>query len=222
MADEARRAAPDPEPTRLQRAKKAYGVVGDILTPGRIALLVAALVLLVTGLVGGWEAATATDDDTPVVTAGKPQDVTPFEITVQRLRHGDELPGVAPLSETHRYLFLVLDVTNTTDAPVDFTKLARAITIDADGLLTTPDGIVHRPQVYRGNDGLLARTYPPGVVTPTVLVWSQDRDVPPPDEVGLTLNAFIWRYSAVEERESWFDEEPTATMTLEAKPMADA
>ena len=66
MADEARRAAPDPEPTRLQRAKKAYGVVGDILTPGRIALLVAALVLLVTGLVGGWEAATATDDDTPV------------------------------------------------------------------------------------------------------------------------------------------------------------
>lgn len=220
MAEEARRAAP--EPTRFERARKAYGVVGDVLTPGRIALLLAALVLLVTGLVGGWEAATATDDDTPVVEAGEPLDVAPFEIAVQRMRHGDELPGVVPLSETHRYLFLVVDVTNTSDAPVDFTILARALTLDVEGLEATAEGFVHRPRIHRGNDGLASRSYSPGVATPTVLIWKQDRAVAPPDEATLTVHAFTWRYSVVEESDGWFDEEPAARVTLDVKGLTDA
>lgn len=215
---EAKRAAP--EPTRLEKAKKAYSVVGDILTPGRIALFLTALALVITGMVGGWEAATATHDDVPVVEAGNPHEAAPFEITVSRIRYGDELSTIALPSEEYRYLFLVVDITNTSDAPINVTRVQRAITIDVPGLRTTPDGIVFRPEVYRGSDGLAARTYASGVTTPTVLVWQQLRTQEPPTEVTLTLQQFTWRYSVVEESDGWFDEAPSATVTLPLEPLA--
>lgn len=209
-------------PTRLQRAKKAYGVVGDILTPGRIMVLLTAIALAITGLVGGWDAAIATESDVPIIEAGEATAVAPFEITVKGMRHTDELPGVLYASDEYRYLVLVADVTNTSSAPVDYGKLARAATIDAEGLPSTSSGSALHPDIYRINDSLTARTFQPGVVTPSVLVWQQAKAEPVPDEVDVTLHGFIWRYSIVEESENWFDEAPVATLTLPVTPLAES
>ncbi|MDO5677166.1 MAG: hypothetical protein Q4G35_06620 [Propionibacteriaceae bacterium] len=215
---EARRAAP--EPTRLEKVQKAYSVVGDILTPGRIALFLAAIALLIVGVVGGWDAATATDVKVPEIAAKESHDAAPFTVSVSRIRYGDELPGVALESEEYRYLFLVMDVTNTSDSPVPAVLIQRAITLDVPGLPTTPGGSVLWPDVYRGADGLRPHYYQPGVHTPTVVVWQQLRTQEVPAEVELTLNAYTWRYSIVEEREAWFDEAPSATMTLPLEPLS--
>lgn len=203
------------QPTRWERAKKAYAIVGDILTPGRIVLLLGALIILVAGLFGGWERVTAADHDTPTAEPSTPVEAAPFEFTVHRLRIGDELPPIATASEQHRYLFLLLDVTNTSDQPVPLTVLQRAVTLDFEGWED------EAPQNFRALDSGMTRYFQPGVVTPSALVWQLDRTAPPPTEVAVTLNAHTWRYSIVEEDEGWFDEEPAAQLTMPADPLEE-
>lgn len=56
-----------PSPSRFQRATRWYGYVSDILTPGRIGLLLGAAVLGVVGIFGGWDAVSDAAEDMPTV-----------------------------------------------------------------------------------------------------------------------------------------------------------
>lgn len=208
-----------PPPTRLQRARKAYSVVGDILTPTRILLFVTALALVIAGSVGGWERVVAVEEDTPSIAVGEPASAAPFEFTVHRLRVGDELSSIATVSETHHYLFLLLDVTNTTDEVVSLDLLHRAVELEFEGWPASSGRAGPRPTNYRGLDAFNTTHFQPGVLTPTVLVWQLDRSAPVPGQVTVNLNAFTWRYSIVEESDGWFDPAAAFTLSLPAEPL---
>ena len=230
--DTPRRALPDAQadtgeaparvvPTRFERAKKVYELVSDVVTPQRIGLVLAALVLLVAGIAGGFDAVSAADDDTPTASVGEVVDAAPFEITVRRARHGTELKPIAYRQDGRRHVFVTLDVRSTATLPVPAGILLNAVRIDVPGLATTASGSLATPNGYRTGDGLSVRSLQPGVTVPVVLVWQQDAAAPVPETLTVTVNRQTWRTSTLEDSESWFDPEPARVVTLPVEALAE-
>lgn len=206
------------EPDALERAQTAYDLVSDILTPTRIGLLLAAVVLLLTGWLGGLAAVDEATEDLPRAEPGRPVEAGPFEITVTRARSGAELPPLVRSAEGVRHLFLVIDVRSTHDDPVSETVLRRALTIDAEGLLV-PTGTPQAAGVARIGDGLPVRTLQPGLDVPTVVYWRQDAAVPAPGELTVTLHRQTWRRSVASGSNDWLDVTPVARVTIPVEPL---
>ena len=204
---------------RFARARKAYGLVSDIVTPQRIGLFLAAVVLLVAGIAGGFDAVTAADERLPTATVGAAVAATPFEITVKRARHGTELRPIAYKAEGRRYVFLTVDVRATDTKPVPAGYLSYAVEIDVPGLSTT-GSTVTPPTVYRVGDGLSARSLQPGLTVPVVLTWQADASQPLPDTVTVTLHKQTWRASTLDGVEQWLDPTASHTLTLPLEPLA--
>lgn len=214
MTDEPREAAAGDiphEPTRLQRAKKTYDLVSDVLTPTRLLVAAAAVVALIVGLIGGWENVAAVEEQLPEVRPSTATTATPWELTVKSARHGNELTPIAYASDGMRYLFVTAEVTLRSDQPVDAGVLADAVAIDAPGLQPT-FGTKVRPSVYRLSDALSQRFFQPNVTVPVVFVWSQDSTDDVPAELTVTLNRHTWKKSTLEDYHYW--QEPTAVGTV--------
>lgn len=214
--DPAAPAAPPP-PSRLQRARSAYEVISDIVTPQRLVVLLVVAALAVVGLVGGWGEVAAEESEITDVAAGTPFAVAPYEVTVRRARTFTELPPTFRAERDHRYLALVLDVVNRSDVPVVSSHLTRGATLDAPGLkqVRLASGVrAADPLLYRGLDGLSASTLQPGLATPTVLVWQQRLAEPVPETVTVTFSTHTWRRSSLDGHEDWFDATPSHAVTL--------
>lgn len=234
MADQTpRRALPDARadntgespvlvvPTRFERARTVYELVSDVVTPQRIGLVLAALVLLVAGIAGGFDAVSAADDDTPTAAVGEVVDAAPFEITIKRARYGTELKPIAYRQDGRRHLFVTLDVRSKDRLPVPAGILLNAVRIDVPGLATNASGSLATPTAYRTGDGLSVRSLQPGVTVPVVLTWQQDAAAPVPETLTVTVNRQTWRTSTLEDSESWFDPEPVRVATLPVEALAE-
>lgn len=209
-------------PSRLERLTKWYGHVADILTPQRLVLFGTALAILVLGLFGGWDAADDAADQLPEATVGATTTAAPFDVTATRGRVFDELPGVLYAEEGYRYLAVLMDVTNTTAAPVNALTLAEAFTLDVPGLRTmelNSGPQVIRPQVLRGVDGLGQRTFQPGLTTEIVLVWQQQVSAAVPATAAATISEHTWRRSTLDDGLDWRDPSPVATLTMTIDPL---
>ena len=217
MSEEPRRAAegntPEKEPTRLEKAKKAYDVVSDIVTPTRLLVAAAALLVLVVGLVGGWDKVAAVETVVPTATPSVATTATPFEFTVKRARHGMALQPIAYEQEDLRYLFVTADVTLRSDQPVDVGVLADAISIDAKGL-DAGFGTVATAAIYRMSDALGQRMLQPNITTPLVFIWRQSLTEPVPTELTVTLKQHVWMKSTLEDYTYWQQPTTVAELTL--------
>ena len=228
MADEAPRravegeaaAAADPsapaekEPTRFQKAQKTYSLVSDIFTPTRLLLLLGVIAVAVVGMIGGWDRVAAVEEALPSATPSAVATATPFELTVGHIRYGTELKPIAPAREGVRYLFLVADIVNTSDHPLQTRQISRAVSIDAEGLSVAP------PMVYRTGDALMATWLQPDVPTQVVYLWEQDAATPLPETVDVTILSQTWRASALSGALEWMDPTAVAEMTLPLSPIA--
>lgn len=204
-------------PSRLQRARSAYGVVSDILTPQRLVVLFVVLALVVVGLVGGWGEVAAEESDITEVAPGAPFTVTPYEVTLRRARTFTELPPTFRADKEYRYLALVLDVVNRTKEPVAASYLTAGTTLDAPGLKQVGLASGTRaadPLLYRSLDGLSASTLQPGLSTPAVLVWQQRLADPVPETVTVTWSTHTWRRSSLDGHQDWFDATASHAVTL--------
>lgn len=204
--------------SRVETWRKRYALVSDILTPQRLGLLLAVALLAMVGVVGGWQAVEGVDaPEVPVVKVGETIKATPFEVTVRRARHFEELkPTLYPV-KGYRYLVVSLDVTARKDRYVDAETLRSALSLDAPGLKTLPlasGPTPERPRLLRGLDALGARTYQPGLATSTIAVWEQELGAPIPDEVTVTLSAHTWRQWIMDGAWRWSDATPVARVTL--------
>lgn len=215
-----RRAVGAPERGWRERVKKVYGLVSDILSPTRLLVLLGVLVLVPLGLFGGFDA--MAQEELPTVKADTLVDLAPFTLMVTAARYGDELTPVAYPEDGVRYLFLAVEVTNTTDEPVSAGVLAQAVGVDIAGLMTTEGATTATPTVYRTEDALSARVYSPGVVVPTVVTWHLDATEPLPEEVTVTFHTQTWRASVLDGSWGWRDPEAARTMTLPLQPLKDA
>ena len=173
------------------------------------------------GIVGGWDRVAASDDALPVATPSATMAVAPFDAVLRRVRVGDELPPVARPQEGVRYLFVSLDLTNTSPRPATGDVLADLVTIDAPGLRQLA-GITVSPMVYRLGDAQQARALQPGVATPVVLIWEQDASQPVPETVTVTVHSHTWRPSAATGQEQWLDQTPVAEAVMKVDPLGEA
>ncbi|MFT4234413.1 MAG: hypothetical protein QM607_05375, partial [Microbacterium sp.] len=149
-------------PSRVKRAVGWCAAVSDVLTPARIGILLAAALLGVVALFGGWGSVTDAAEDTAIVQAGDEIDAAPFTITVTRARVFDELLPGLPAEDGMRYVAVLMDVTNTTDLPVAGGVLDASAVIDLPGQATIAldSGPVNQePSVLRTADSLTERTF---------------------------------------------------------------
>ena len=206
------------ERSGFKRAQKTYALVSDILTPQRIGLFLAFALLLGIGLFGGWDAAVTEVDDVPRGEPSATAAVPPFDVVFRRARYGDSLEPAFRPQEGVRYWFVSLDVTNTTNLPVDRFTLTDDIAIDLPGLKSFP-GVPPRPTPYRLLDSLTQGDFQPGLTTQIALVWEQDAAAAIPDEVTLTVPKYTWRASSMDGSTGWRDAEPGLIITLPADPL---
>lgn len=204
--------------SRMETWRKRYALVSDIFTPQRVGLGLLALVLLVAGLLGGWDAAVDADEDQVIRTepsvAAK---AAPFELVVKKAFQGDELKPVASATEGVRYVMVTVDVTNTSDAPVFAATLVNDLVLNVEGL--RPDV---RPRVLRLLDGQGARAFSPDVAVPAVIVWEQDSAHPAPTELTLTVPGRTFRQSVMDSSWDWRDPAPAVRVTLPVGPVPEA
>lgn len=214
------------QPSRLKRAAALYGQVSDVLTPGRLGLLLGAALLVVVGAFGGWNAVIDSVDETSEVGAGEAFSADPFELTVRRAVVFDELEGVFPAEEGMRYISVSADVENTTDLPVSSFVLAGDVVLEVDGVETIEfdDGSSHPrdPDVVRTADSLSARSFQPGLPVNVVLVWKQDAAEPVPSEISVLFPSHSWRRSVMDDSFGWRDPVPTARVSLPLAALKEA
>lgn len=209
---------PQHAPSRWDPWRKRYALVSDILTPQRLGLVLAVALLGVVGLIGGPDAVEGVDAaEVPVVEVGTPIAATPFEVTVRRARHFDELKGTLHPTDGFRYLVVSLDVTLRNDRHSEYGDLRRALHLDAPGLKTielASGPRVEDPRLLRGLDAIDAYAFQPGLDTPVIAVWQQDATAPIPATVTLTLDRQTWRASSMDNAWRWHDPTPVARVTL--------
>ncbi|MFZ2426986.1 MAG: hypothetical protein WAW71_02445 [Propioniciclava sp.] len=203
--------------SRFVRWRERYSLVSDILTPQRLGLALAAIVLLVTGAFGGLDAVTSDDpDETPAGQANQPLSIGPATITVMRLRNADALPPIASAQAGTTYLFGVLQVVNTSSEPLGATAVASALALDVPGIAPGQAA----PSLYRIDDSLGARTFQPGVPVNVVAVWpttSQDA----PAEAHLTLSTLTWYEYFSSADAEWQVQESAFIVTLPVEELAE-
>lgn len=214
------RAIETPRPSLRQRIQKIYGMVSDILSPARLLVLVGVVVLVPLSLLGGFGA--MAEEDLPAVEPNVAVELAPFSLTVTAARYGDELAPVAYPDDGVQYLFLALEVTNTTDDPVPAGILANALSVDVVGRLTSNGAITAVPTIYRTEDSLPAGVFSPGVLVPTVAIWRIDAAVDLPEELTVTLNTQTWRTSTLDGSWGWRDPHAAVRMTLPLQRLKDA
>lgn len=211
--------APEEEQTPLQKAAETYDLVSDIVTPQRIMLLLAALVLLVVGIFGGWQAVEDAEENLPATERSQVIEADPFEIAVNRVRWAPSLDPIAPKRDGKRHLFVVMDVTNTWDRPLPAATLTDAVRLEADGL-TEAYGKVEVAS-YRLGDGLQSGHLQPNLTTPTVLVYSQDASLPLPEELTIVVRKHTKRPNSMTQSIGWYDAKELTEVTVpveEVKP----
>lgn len=200
--------------SRLDAWRGRYELVSDIATPSRIGLVLAAVVLVLTGAFGGLDAVQTSTEEVPRAEAGTPLTVAPLTITVASLRHADALPPVARAVEGRTYYMAVLDVTNTGDTVVRGLTFADALRLDVPGVEVTGPA-----QVYRVADSLPARGFQPDVPSQVVALWTAPATAPVATEATLTLSALIWHQDFASASAAWRVDEPAFTLTLPVKEL---
>lgn len=213
--------AAEKEPTRLEKAKKTYGLVSDILTPTRLLAAAGALIVLIVGLIGGWDKVAAVETELPVATPSVALAAEPFEIAVNGARVADELKPIAFPTDGLRYLFVTADVTLTGDEPVGAGVLGEALAIDAKGVRASEISL-GTASIYRLGDGLSQRMLQPGVPVPVVFVWEQHTDEAAPEQLTITIRQHTWAKSTMGDFSYWQQPSAVAELTLPVEAVKPA
>lgn len=184
-------------------------------------MLAVVLLIGVVGLLGGWDVV-GEETEVPRSELEEAADVKPFEVLPATARYFDEIEWVLPKEEGYRYVALMVDVENTSDAFVSSVVLTDSVRIDLDGLkqLETRNGSIPvSPQVIRVADALGQRGFQPGLPVQVILVWQQELGVEPSGELAVTFSANTWRRSTLDEQMAWLDPKPAIQYVL---PLSEA
>jgi len=206
----------NPEATPLAQARKAYAIISDVLSPKRIALLLAGAALLLSGSFGGWDQVEAVEKEAPTVAVGATTTVGPFDVAIQRAYVTDAMGSTLPKSAGKRYLIVVADVRTTGNQPQDAYELKRVVALAALGLAQ------NGPAAYRLSDGGRAGALQPSLTYQVALAWEQATSAAVPAEARVLLSSVTWRRSSNDGSYYWLDPEPAGSVTLPLRPLAES
>lgn len=204
------------QPSRAKRTALAvWGFAKDFLSTGALLAVGGLLILLVVGLFGGWDRATAARVETlATVAPSATATAEPFAIQPRKAFHADELQPIAFPQDGVRYLMVTFQVTNEADIPTTALRNPQTIVIDAEGLATFDSGSVADPELYRLGDALAAPALQPHLPSTLVAVWKQDASTPVPDEVTVTFSGHTYREASFGTGKDWLDPLPAFQVTL--------
>lgn len=203
---------------QLDRAKVA-GAFKDLLTPANIFLLALVVILLLTGLLGGWNNLSESKRVLPVAETGKDIEVNPFRIQVRKAMWFTNFPQMFALRPGQRGLVVTMDVTNISDSYISVHKLEEALRLEG---LQLVDHIRQQPvasekavpYAVRGSDGFPEQTLQPGLPVRLGLVWVQDIKTPAPRELDMALYKQTYRQSSLDGSMDYFDRQPVYKLTM--------
>lgn len=204
--------------TRLQRAKDAYDLVSDVLTPQTLFILLAAAIIAITGLLGGWNTIATAEKALPTVAPSATATASPFALSLDKGASFSEMKeiGLYPMPKS-RYVMVSVRATNLTKAPVSVDVLGQALTPQLDGRATLPNGGLERPRVFQVTDGQPVLTLQPGLPYHLAVVWRQDSSAPAPGTLQVDLNSATFRISSIDASTDWRDPEATHSVTISIK-----
>lgn len=205
---------------------------------------VAAAATLAVLVAGGFDPQDTAVDVEPL-TVGEAVDVGPFDITIQRMRVIDELPGVSEGNDDTRVLAVVATVAANGPQTQYGYLLGESVTLDGvEGIgadayelptdFPTPPaededesptaGLTPADQTFVMEDGTRLDAIQPGLTYEVALLWEQNTKEPAPTTARLVLVGHTLRESSIDRSEEWFDPLPLMAGDIEiteAEPTPD-
>ncbi|WP_157524327.1 hypothetical protein [Jiangella alkaliphila] len=178
----------------------------------------AGAVVLAVLAAGGFDPLEKPETDIAPLAAGETVDLGPFELTVDRLRVVDELPGISEGDDDTRVLALVATVEATGTATEYGALLSGSVALDGvPGVTADGDGSEPVPAdaVHVMADGTRLDAVQPGLEYEVALVWEQDARADVPAEARLVLVGRTLRESSIDHTQEWLDPLPVAAGDLE-------
>lgn len=200
------------------------GAFKDLVNPANIFLLLLVVVVLLTGLFGGWGNLSESKKQLPLAKVETPIEVSPFRVTVRKALWFTDVPIIYRLSPGQRALVLSVDVTNQSDQFISAQTLQAAIKLKGLHLVDPiSDKAVAsetvEPLVLRGSDGFREKSLQPGLPVSYALLWVQDAAQPVPANLDVVFSKQNYRMSSLDGAMGYFDLEPVSHLVLPTKEL---
>ncbi|WP_454300444.1 hypothetical protein [Salana multivorans] len=188
----------------------------------QLGLAAAVVVVAATAAWGGFEPVEGTGAAPAELKPGETATAAPLEITLERARWIDELPGAYLSDPDNRWIALVGTIENTDDATYLLPQQSLVVS-GADGL--DPAGLATRAIGIQPNDLLVVTdasrlsAAQPGLTYEVVFLVEQDGTLPPPEEITVELLGRTEREDTLSRQMSWLDPTVVASITL---PVSEA
>ncbi|WP_115728549.1 hypothetical protein [Actinomyces culturomici] len=200
--------AEEPPATPVSTALRFVRLFSDLVSPANVVMALAAVVVLVTGLFGGWAAAGDDPDLVAELGASDEVSVAPFALTVDRAGWLSNVEPLATAFEPTTYLVVKARIEDEADRWVP-----RAILVDAMRIRELGEDAPD-PVVYRAIDGTPLKTFQPGLAGDYLLVWTLPADAPRPSSLTVEYFSHTWRASTLDGGMFWTDPTLVATQVL--------
>jgi hypothetical protein len=196
---------------------------------------VTAIVLGTTAAFGGLEEAHGVGAGAPgEVKVDQVMEAAPFTIRIRRLLWvaAEELPGVYVSEDGDRWLAIVADIRNTTDASLLPFYAQEAVTVSGvDGLLKKPELDLSTPaeddrtdrvssdQLLQLADSSTLDPIQPGLTYQAVFLFEQKGTAQPAAQVAVQLVGHTLRPNSFDQQEMWLDPAVADEAELAVRPL---
>lgn len=177
---------------------------------------------------GGLNPTTVVATDVDPLELGVAVDTGPFDITIDRVRAVDELPGISEGDEATRVIAMVATVSITQSTTQGGYLLNDSLTLSGvPGLVSyddsADDGAIAPTDSFVMADGTRLDALQPGLEYEVAIVWEQETTQPTPTEVEVELVGYTLRESSIDHSQEWLDPAPIrAGEVVVTEPTDDA
>ncbi len=206
---------------RGARRKRAAGGVltfirtfSDLVNLTNGMLLIAAIIVGVTGIFGGWQKALLGPTSTIEVPAGEEVAAAPFSLTVTDLYFTDDPGDLGFNTGDTTYLVMHVTVENTAKRYVARSTLADSIILNPlSEEITATESPISSPAVYRP-DHTSMQMIQPRLVDSYIFMWELDGQTARPQELRASFFTYTWRASTLDGSYYWADRTLKAVQVL--------
>lgn len=221
VPDQATSDAADPPQSpasKLERAKDAYELVSDVLTPQTLLILLAAAIIGVTGLFGGWNNVATAERALPTLAPSATTTASPFALAAEKGVWFAEQKGAGLYPRPGvRYVMVSLRVTNLTKEPLWTATLNHALVPQLEGREQSGSQPAP-PQILQVDDAQALQVLQPGLPYHLVVVWTQQDTAPAPTQLTIDVASHTFRVSSIDAAQDWRDPEAQASVTVPIRP----